>query len=181
MALSEAWRVQFAVSAQRSGFETRAIPLHSAPALNSAAVPNSEAAGTQLEDLPDELLSKILEHCNTQQKCCLAQVCGRLLRLASQQLLWRSETPQIAFKRAIALCMSSILHLPPQVSNTLQLVGRKIFHAAMLESFIDGVQVIPVIIDSQRSERFVIRCPMHSLRFLLAAWWLLSRYHDWVL
>ncbi|KAK9820825.1 hypothetical protein WJX74_009775 [Apatococcus lobatus] len=30
-------------------------------------------------------------------------------------------------------------------------------------------QVIPVILDSQRSQRFVIRCPMHALRFLLAA------------
>ncbi len=114
--MSEAWRVQFAVAAQRSGFETRA-PIQ--------RFPNSEAARadiepgsddlTKLTDLPDDVISKILGHCSFLERCSLAQTSTRLLHLASQEEFWENYTDANPLKRAIALCMSSILHLPPQV------------------------------------------------------------------
>ena len=118
MALSEAWRVQFAVSAQRSGFETRStLPKKADESMLTVAPSQADAEGlTRLLDLPDEILSKVLENCNNQQKCSLAQTSSRFLRLASQRHLWAPEPSAVTLKHAIALCMSSILHLPPQVN-----------------------------------------------------------------
>ena len=129
MAFSEAWRksasrVQFAVSAQRSGFETQApVPVPSDRELNVAAEQGEEPSSqgtTQLDDLPDEVLSKILEHSGRLQKCFLAQTSSRFLRLASQDHLWASEPAKSSFLRGLALCMSSVLHLPHQVHAKLQ-------------------------------------------------------------
>lgn len=127
MGFSEAWqksasRVHFAVSAQRSGFETQAPgPMPSDTELTIAAEQGEEPLSqgiTHLDDLPDEVICKILEHSGRLEKCFLAQTSSRFLRLASQDYLWASEPAKSSFLRALALCMSSVLHLPHQVCST---------------------------------------------------------------